>query len=104
MNDADIIFTSAGRTIYEIASLGIPAIVLAQNEREMTHFFASKKNGFEHLGLGKTVSREKILSSFITIAESFKNRLSTARAMQNIDIFSGRQRVQRLIRRILDKL
>jgi CMP-N-acetylneuraminic acid synthetase/spore coat polysaccharide biosynthesis predicted glycosyltransferase SpsG len=32
MREADIIFTSAGRTTYEIASIGTPAIVLAQNK------------------------------------------------------------------------
>ena len=41
MLEADIVFTSAGRTIYEVASIATPAIVMAQNAREMTHFFAS---------------------------------------------------------------
>ena len=47
MLKADIIFTSAGRTVYEVASLGVPCIVLAQNKRELTHYFASSENGFK---------------------------------------------------------
>ncbi|HIQ28910.1 MAG TPA: hypothetical protein EYH42_10520 [Sulfurovum sp.] len=58
---ADVIFTSAGRTTYEIASLGVPAIVLAQNERELTHFFASNEFGFLNLGLGYNVSKKTLL-------------------------------------------
>lgn len=55
MKTADIMVTSQGRTVFEIASMGVPAIVLAQNEREMTHTFATMKNGFLNLGLGKKV-------------------------------------------------
>ncbi len=46
MLNADIIFSSAGRTIYEIASISTPAIILAQNERELTHFFCYIKIWF----------------------------------------------------------
>ena len=45
MYEADIAFTSAGRTVYELASIGTPTIVLAQNEREMLHTFANSNNG-----------------------------------------------------------
>src|SRR5699024_2271417 len=64
MLDADIIFTSAGRTVYEIASLGVPCIVLAQNIRELTHYFASSENGFINLGLGSENSDTEILTVF----------------------------------------
>ena len=39
-----IAFTSGGRTVYELASLRIPAIILFQNERESTHNFAKNFN------------------------------------------------------------
>ena len=45
MHDADLIFTSAGRTMYEIASLGVPCICLCQNERELSHIFGNVENG-----------------------------------------------------------
>ena len=41
---ADIAFSSAGRTVYELALAGTPSIIMAQNERELTHFFASEEN------------------------------------------------------------
>ena len=38
MHKADLAFTSAGRTVYEIASLGTPLIILAQNDRVAAYF------------------------------------------------------------------
>lgn len=98
MSKADMIFTSAGRTIYEVASLGVPAIVLAQNEREMTHFFASEKYGFEYLGDGTQISCEDILEKFTGLVENYEYRKNMSRLMKSVDLRSGRRRVQELIR------
>jgi CMP-N-acetylneuraminic acid synthetase/spore coat polysaccharide biosynthesis predicted glycosyltransferase SpsG len=64
MYEADIAFSSAGRTIYELALIGTPSIILAQNEREMSHFFASEQNVFLNFGLGNKVSEDIILNEF----------------------------------------
>lgn len=64
MRQADLAFTSQGRTVYEFAAMGVPAIVLAQNEREQLHTFAQMNNGFLNLGLGKDVRQETIERSF----------------------------------------
>jgi CMP-N-acetylneuraminic acid synthetase/spore coat polysaccharide biosynthesis predicted glycosyltransferase SpsG len=97
MLKADIIFTSAGRTVYEIASIGTPAIVLAQNERELTHFFASSKHGFVNLGLGVEVSNEQILSEFKHLINSTKTREKMSNLMKSHDLKMGRKRVIELI-------
>ncbi|MDC4991034.1 cytidylyltransferase domain-containing protein [Acinetobacter baumannii] len=98
MLQADIIFTSAGRTIYEIASLAVPCIVLAQNERELTHYFASSENGFLNLGLGNQVSHTMILESFKNLAENFDVRLSSSSHMQKTNFVNGRKTVVSLIK------
>ena len=69
MLEADLIFTSAGRTTYEVASIGVPTIVLAQNDRELTHFFASSEFGFINLGLGYNVSNELLLKELVNSYE-----------------------------------
>lgn len=63
MRQADLAFTSQGRTVYELASLGVPSIVLAQNERELLHTFAQMPNGFMNLGLGANISEETIINT-----------------------------------------
>jgi len=60
MREADLAFTSQGRTVFELASIGVPSVVLAQNEREQLHTFAQMKNGFLNLGLGKNISADTI--------------------------------------------
>ena len=101
MLDADLIFTSAGRTVYEVASIGTPAIVLVQNEREMTHFFASSKYGFSNLGLGYNVTDEEILNEFIRLVESFEVREHMSSLMKKQDLKLGRKRVHKLIQELI---
>ena len=101
MLDADLIFTSAGRTVYEVASIGTPAIVLGQNEREMTHFFASSKYGFSNLGLGYNVTDEEIMNEFIRLVESFEVREHMSSLMKKQDLKLGRKRVHKLIQDLI---
>ena len=101
MLQADLIFTSAGRTVYEVASIGTPAVVMAQNEREMTHFFASVEYGFSNLGLGYEVSDESIMIEFIRIVNSFESRKHMSDLMKKQDLKSGRKRVHKLIQDLI---
>jgi CMP-N-acetylneuraminic acid synthetase/spore coat polysaccharide biosynthesis predicted glycosyltransferase SpsG len=101
---ADIIFTSAGRTTYEIASIGIPAIVLVQNEREKTHFFASKEFGFLNMGLGYNISNQEIMVAFSNLVESTEIRRGMSKLMQSIDLRMGRKKVNRLIQDVLERI
>ena len=103
MLSADIIFTSAGRTIYEVASLAVPAIVLAQNERELTHFFASENNGFLNLGLGYDVSNEEILENFKKLVENYELRKEMHYLMKSVDLRNGRKRVIKLIKDVIEE-
>ena len=99
---ADLIFTSAGRTIYEVASIGTPAIVMAQNEREMTHFFASTQYGFSNLGLGYDLLEAELLQEFIRLVESFEQRKKMSSLMKKQDLKSGRKKVNRLIQNLIN--
>lgn len=97
MKRANVIFTSAGRTTYEIASLNVPAIVLAQNERELTHFFASEEYGFINLGLGYNVENSQILEIFSNLVTNYDARRYMSELMAKTTLTSGRQRSLKLI-------
>ena len=97
MYDADLIFTSAGRTVYEIASIGVPTIVLAQNDRELLHTFANKKNGFLSLGLGYKVSNEKIKKLITLLINDFDLRKELSRLMLKQNLKSGTHNVINVI-------
>jgi len=103
MKKANIIFTSAGRTTYEIASLNVPAIVLAQNEREMSHFFASEEYGFTNLGLGYNIEHEEILRVFLNLVTNYEARKQIGSLMAKTNLKLGRERTLKLIKNIVEK-
>lgn len=94
---ADLAITSQGRTVYELASLGVPAIVLAQNEREQLHSFAQMKNGFFNLGLGTDVNDQTLLKTFDLLVESDSIRQEMRQLMLEHDFSNGVKRVIKLI-------
>ena len=104
ISKSDIVFTSAGRTTFETASLHVPAIVLAQNKREETHFFASEENGFVNLGLGKNVSKQHILQVFMDVAESYDTRKHMSNLMSSTSLKDGRKVVNSLIKSVIQSV
>lgn len=103
MLKADLIFTSAGRTTFEVASIGTPAIVLAQNERELTHFFANSEFGFLNLGLGYKVSNDKLYLNFIELVESYESRVHMGELMKKNDLKKSRSTVIKLIQNLINE-
>jgi CMP-N-acetylneuraminic acid synthetase len=100
MAEADIAFSSAGRTLYELAHLRVPTIVLAQNAVELEHTFGSPEHGFLPLGLGSRTTAEAIRSSFEALYHSSATRRALWERMDALDLTSGRERV---VHAILEK-
>jgi CMP-N-acetylneuraminic acid synthetase/spore coat polysaccharide biosynthesis predicted glycosyltransferase SpsG len=103
MLKADMVFTSAGRTIYEVASLGTPAIVIAQNERELSHYFASEKNGFINLGLGNKLHESVVLEEFKKYIVNYEFRKTNSNLMTSNNLKSGRENVVSIIKQLIRK-
>ena len=97
ISNADIAITSQGRTIYEIASMGIPAVVLSQNSRESTHTFANMKHGFLNLGLGVEVDEETIENTLSWLIDTPNVRENMHELMLRCDLRSGLNRVKNII-------
>lgn len=100
--NADLIFTSAGRTTFEVASIGTPAIVLCQNKRETTHFFASEKNGFYNLGLGFEKEDDEIIQAFHHVQDVRLRKAMQERMLDN-DLRQGKTRVMKLITNLIEQ-
>lgn len=97
MEQADLAFTSQGRTVFELAAMGVPAIVLAQNERERLHTFAQMEHGFLNLGLGAEVTEETILSTFRWLARTPQIRKEMRELMLKNHLEKGTERVLDII-------
>ena len=98
MFKADIVFTSAGRTMYEICSLGVPTICLCQNDREVTHVFANESNGFINMGLGIAVENHDITETFIKLVNDYDLRVEMNKKMLSIDLKDGFENIWSIIR------
>ena len=69
MEGADMAICSAGRTVYELAHMRVPALVLAHHAREARHTFARAHNGFAYLGIMDKVSDRKIRTVFARLLD-----------------------------------
>lgn len=97
MSTMDLAITSQGRTIYELASMGVPSIVLAQNEREAEHVFAGIQNGFINLGLGTETDEDTIVSTIEWLANTPNMRKEMRKLQLQKDFSKGQKRVIHLI-------
>lgn len=93
---SDIAISARGITSYELASLGIPTIVAAENELEESHTFLSDENGFTYLGLYPNEEQfEKAVDNLI--AASREERQKQQDRLLACDIKNGILRVKKLI-------
>lgn len=97
MSQMDLAITSQGRTVYELASMGVPSIVLAQNEREAEHVFAGIQNGFINLGLGSMTDALTIISTVQWLMSTPNVRREMRKLQLQKDFSKGHERVLKLI-------
>ncbi len=91
MLDADLVLCSGGMSVYEIAALGTPGVVLAQNAREdrrMREF--SRFGTIEYLGLGVDVDESAILGTVRRIlTDPGRRRAMSAKGRSLVDGFGA---------------
>lgn len=97
MRSADMALSSQGRTTFELAAMGVPTIVLSQNERELLHTFAQMDNGFINLGLGGGVSDEDIAATICWLMDAPSVRKEMRRLMLQNNLKDGIERVKRIV-------
>ncbi len=97
INKADLVITSNGRTIYEVAAMGVPCISISQNEREVRHLFSHTCGGIKDLGIESNVSEDDIASSLQSVANDYSLRQSMSANLKSFDLKKGTARVLRLI-------
>lgn len=62
---ADIILCASGYMPYEVAVMGIPCVILAQNDFEVGLAFPKEQHGFINLGLGRKVKQSSLLNAIM---------------------------------------
>ena len=96
MSSCDIGITSRGRTGYELALLGIPAIAMAQNHREEKHGFVCNENGFSYIGLNPSDEIiEGNLKMYLNLSKETRKQFQDK--LLSHDLRGGRKRVMGFI-------
>lgn len=87
MLEADVVVCSGGMSVYEIAALGTPGIVLSQNAREDARMRDFARHGtVDYLGLGTEVDERTLAAAVATLLGSFERRRAmSARGRQLVD-------------------
>jgi CMP-N-acetylneuraminic acid synthetase/spore coat polysaccharide biosynthesis predicted glycosyltransferase SpsG len=97
MSEADIVITSNGRTIYEVASMGTPCISMSQNEREARHLFVHNSHGPLYLGIAYTISVDDIASAITRLIDDYPLRKEMSEKLLMFDLKGNLERVLNLI-------
>lgn len=100
MEGADLAICSAGRTVYELAHMRVPGLVLATHEREAGHGFARPRNGFAFAGIMDRISDNRIRNMFLAMLRQKRRSLYWER--QNRLSFAGNK--QRVVGLMMDQL
>ncbi len=99
MARADMAVTSAGRTVFELASLGVPMLVIPQNDRECRHAFALESPGVVALPQASELDELEFLEAATQLLGSRFLRESLHRSLLAADIRGGIDRVLAVIER-----
>lgn len=97
MFKADIIITSASKTMYDACSLAIPTICVCQDELEKTHVFANSTNGFINMGLGEELTKQEIVAQFVALANNPEIRIDMNNKMKRIDLKHGFENINSVV-------
>ncbi|MDR2489559.1 MAG: cytidine 5'-phosphate N-acetylneuraminic acid synthetase [Desulfovibrio sp.] len=92
MENIDLAVCSAGRTVYELAHMRIPAVVLSHHIREDMHTFARPRNGFVYLGVMGEYRAETVRRAFASLLDG-ERRAVLYRRLSRFDFSGNKSRV-----------
>jgi spore coat polysaccharide biosynthesis predicted glycosyltransferase SpsG len=96
--EADLVFCAGGMTVYEIAALGTPGIVLSQNAREARRMASFAKYGtIVHLGLGVEVGEGAIGEAARALMADSDRRRAMSQAGRKLVDARGVQRAAEVV-------
>ena len=102
LRDTDFAIISNGRTVFEVACMGVPVLSVAVNEREKSHSFVKDSNIGRHMIFKKkTFSKE--LTSNIEYMLHPVNRKNFKSNLKKLKLLNGVDKVIQIINDEYDK-
>jgi spore coat polysaccharide biosynthesis predicted glycosyltransferase SpsG/CMP-N-acetylneuraminic acid synthetase len=104
MEKVEVAISANGRTVYELAHMNIPSIVLSHHERERTHKFAKEENGFIPVGIYKEMEiEEKVKEVLQKLTVDTDCRKKLFDRMRPFQFTKNKERIVSLIHSMLEK-
>ena len=104
MENCQIAICGNGRTIYELAHMSIPGIVISHHKRELSHKFACAKNGFIRMGtLDKENSLNNLFRHFKKLCINDDYRKNLWEKSSRHDFINNKQKVLKLIYNLIEE-
>ena len=98
LSDADLVFCSGGMTVFEIAALGTPGVVVCQNIRERRRMETFSRDGtITHLGLGTEVGEALVRDTARELLGSVKRRRGMSEAGRKLVDARGTERAAKVV-------
>jgi spore coat polysaccharide biosynthesis predicted glycosyltransferase SpsG/CMP-N-acetylneuraminic acid synthetase len=102
MERCEIAISSNGRTVYELAHLNIPSIIISQHPREATHCFSQPQNGFLNLGIfNAKQTKLELVKALNTLVLESETRQKLFKRMQTFDFSNNKKKVVEVILNLL---
>ena len=99
-NDADIAICSAGNTLIELLTFGVPSLVLPQTKRENEHANAIEgKNMLYNIGLD--FDNSDLIKEIKSLINDYNKRKTYSHNAQNFFDGKGINRIIKIIRNLL---
>ncbi|MBE1302180.1 MAG: UDP-2,4-diacetamido-2,4,6-trideoxy-beta-L-altropyranose hydrolase [Alteromonadaceae bacterium] len=100
---SDLVISGNGRMVYETVALGVPIIVLSQNEREMSHIFAKVCRGVGYLGHVNNLDVEQLEREILLQSDrSFAKMAHQELCEKAAEIRQGVNRITNIINQKFD--
>ena len=102
MEKCDLAITSNGRTVYELAHMNIPSIVIPQNNREVTHTFASEETGFISANkFDKQKTWREVRKQMELLLDNRKFRKQLYQKVSKYDFKDNKSKIMKLIYQLI---
>lgn len=102
--DADIAITHGGNTVYELAAMRTPTVVLCRRERQLMNAdFFHGKGTLTNLGNGSQVSESEIRDAVTGLAEDYEHRLEMSHSGRRAMDGKGVKRTCEIIGGLLEQ-
>ena len=103
MERSQIAISSNGRSVYELAEMNIPSVIISHHKRELTHDFAKQETGFVNIGVFNENTSVDIRDAFTKLIDNKNYRLQLYQNMNKYNFLGNKKNVMNKIYDMLDK-